>query len=97
MVPRGTVKRLSKSRGQTPLKPSSTLLREGRGRGSRQVKRELTYSFHSHQLTNLPKMIFKSKILVLPDNFPKLKPKPLNHFRSTKEWVKLMPHFQNLL
>lgn len=97
MVPQGTVKCLSKSRGQMPLKPISTLLGEGRGQGRRQVKRKLTYSFHSHQFTNLPNRIFKSKILVLPDNFPKLQPKHLNHFKSTKEWVKFMSHFHNLL
>lgn len=66
MVPQGTIKRcLSKSRGQMPLKSSSTLLGEGRGQGRRQVKRKLTYSFLSHQFTKLPNMIFKPKILVL--------------------------------
>lgn len=97
MVPQGTVKRLSKRRGQMPLKPSSTLGGEGGGQGRRQAKRKLTQSFHSHQFTNLPNMIFKCKILVLPDNFPKLKRKHLNYFKSTKEWVKFMSRFHNLL
>lgn len=37
----------------------------GRRQGRRQVKRNLTDLFHSHQLTKLPNMIFNSKILVL--------------------------------
>lgn len=97
MVSQGTVNRLSKSRVQMPLKSSSTLLGEGKGQGRRQVKRKLTYSFHSHQLTRLLSMIFNLKILVLSNNFPKLKPKYLNYFKSTKQWVKFMSHFQNRL
>lgn len=42
-------------------------------------------------------MIFNLKILVLSNNFPKLKPKYLNYFKSTKQWVKFMSHFQNRL
>lgn len=65
MVSQGTVKPLSKSRVQMPLKSSSTLGLGDRGSGRRQVKRNLTYSFHSHQLTKLSNGIFNPKVLVL--------------------------------
>lgn len=55
MVSQGTVRLLSKSRAQTPLESSSTLGDgAGPGPGTRQVKRNLTDLFHSHQLTKLP-------------------------------------------
>ena len=72
MVSQGTVKLLSKSREQMPLKSSSTLGRRVGGQGEGRLKRNLTYSFHSHQLTKLSNMIFNLQDLVSQKNSPNL-------------------------
>lgn len=56
MVSQRTVKLLSKSRIEMPLKALPSL-----GEGGRQARRNLTYSFHSHQLAKLSNMILNLK------------------------------------
>lgn len=69
MVSQGTVKLLSKSRVEMPLQSLC-------GRKKRQARRDLTYSFHGHQLSKLPNMIFNHKILKLSkEKNPKTIPK----------------------
>lgn len=71
MVSQGTVKLLSKSREQMPLKSSSTLGRRVGDWGEGRLKRNLTCSFHSHQLTKLSN-IFNLQDLVFQKNSPNL-------------------------